>query len=244
MLTVLRKIRRSLIESDSTRSYLLYAIGEISLVVMSILIALQINNWQNDRNIRKLEIATLGEIQLALIQDTAKINQNLAEHSFKVSNTKKLLDHMNAGAPYEPSLDVLFSIAYRPFFGYNYNIAVYDLVKERGTDIISNKNLRRNIGVYYSQDHSTIRYWLQKLSEIHLSESKRIYPFFVALQEPGKSLRMQPLDYDSVRKRKDITNAIYHFRSLNVAVSNYLGNFKRSTEDLLIEVENELDNLK
>ena len=48
MITLLRKIRRSLIESGSARKYLLYAIGEIALVVIGILIALQINNW-NER---------------------------------------------------------------------------------------------------------------------------------------------------------------------------------------------------
>ncbi|MBT8221519.1 MAG: hypothetical protein KJP00_16945 [Bacteroidia bacterium] len=51
MLTFLRKIRRSLIESGSARKYILYAIGEIALVVLGILIALQINNW-NAHNIQ------------------------------------------------------------------------------------------------------------------------------------------------------------------------------------------------
>tara|TARA_Y100000385_G_scaffold291468_1_gene369658 strand:+ start:2899 stop:3690 length:792 start_codon:yes stop_codon:yes gene_type:complete len=49
MLTFLRKIRKSLIESGSSRKYLLYGIGEITLVVIGILIALQINNWNEKR---------------------------------------------------------------------------------------------------------------------------------------------------------------------------------------------------
>ena len=48
MLTFLKKIRRSLIESGSVRKYLLYSIGEIALVVIGILIALQINNWNEE----------------------------------------------------------------------------------------------------------------------------------------------------------------------------------------------------
>lgn len=55
MLAFLRKIRRSLIESGSTRKYLLYAIGEIALIVIGILIALQINNWNEFRKERKKE---------------------------------------------------------------------------------------------------------------------------------------------------------------------------------------------
>ena len=46
MLTFLRKIRRSLAESGSAGRYLIYALGEIALVVIGVLIALQINNWK------------------------------------------------------------------------------------------------------------------------------------------------------------------------------------------------------
>lgn len=49
MLAFFRKIRRSFIESGSTQKYSLYAIGEIALLVIGILIALQINNWNEER---------------------------------------------------------------------------------------------------------------------------------------------------------------------------------------------------
>ena len=58
MLTFLRKIRKSLIESGIARKYLLYAIGEIALVVIGILIALQINNW----NEKMFLVNTIREI--------------------------------------------------------------------------------------------------------------------------------------------------------------------------------------
>jgi hypothetical protein len=53
MLTFLRKIRWSLLESGSARKYIFYAIGEIALVVIGILIALQINNWNEWKKDRK-----------------------------------------------------------------------------------------------------------------------------------------------------------------------------------------------
>ena len=43
---LLRKIRKSLIDSGATQKYLLYALGEIALVVIGILLAIQINNWK------------------------------------------------------------------------------------------------------------------------------------------------------------------------------------------------------
>jgi len=49
MIRFFRTIRKKLIEEDNVRKYLLYAIGEILLVVIGILIALQVNNWNEER---------------------------------------------------------------------------------------------------------------------------------------------------------------------------------------------------
>ena len=50
MIKFFRKIRKNLLSEGKTRKYLKYAIGEILLVVIGILIALQINNWNENRN--------------------------------------------------------------------------------------------------------------------------------------------------------------------------------------------------
>ena len=52
MLGFLRRIRRSLIDQGHLKKYFIYAIGEIILVVAGILIALQINNWNEQRKSR------------------------------------------------------------------------------------------------------------------------------------------------------------------------------------------------
>ena len=53
MLTFFRKIRKSLLGNGSAPRYIMYAVGEIALVVIGILIALQINNWNEDRIIAR-----------------------------------------------------------------------------------------------------------------------------------------------------------------------------------------------
>ena len=55
MIKFFRHIRKSLIEKNQMGKYFKYAIGEILLVVIGILIALQINNWNEERKDRKLE---------------------------------------------------------------------------------------------------------------------------------------------------------------------------------------------
>ena len=54
--------------------YLIYAIGEIILVVIGILIALSINNWNEEKKLRKLERTYLLGILDDLKTDTTKIN--------------------------------------------------------------------------------------------------------------------------------------------------------------------------
>jgi len=69
MLKFFRTIRKKLIEQQNVRKYLLYAIGEILLVVIGILIALQINNWNETRKHQIAEREFLAGINNDLIDD-------------------------------------------------------------------------------------------------------------------------------------------------------------------------------
>ena len=55
MLTLFRRIRKALLEDGRISKYLLYATGEIALVVIGILIALQINNWNEEQQAHRFE---------------------------------------------------------------------------------------------------------------------------------------------------------------------------------------------
>jgi len=61
MIKLFRNIRKNLLNEGKTASYLKYAIGEIVLVVIGILIALQINNW-NQRRLDRIEETTYQHI--------------------------------------------------------------------------------------------------------------------------------------------------------------------------------------
>ena len=62
MIKFFRKIRYNLMETGKTSRYLKYAIGEIVLVVIGILIALSINNWNENRKINKEEVLVLNSL--------------------------------------------------------------------------------------------------------------------------------------------------------------------------------------
>ena len=62
MIKFFRKIRQNLIMENKTGKYFKYAIGEIFLVVIGILIALQINNWNEGRKSSQLELKILKDL--------------------------------------------------------------------------------------------------------------------------------------------------------------------------------------
>lgn len=64
-----RQIRHQLLSENKFSRYLIYAIGEIVLVVIGILIALQINNWNNQRILDKNEIKSYKNIKQQLLED-------------------------------------------------------------------------------------------------------------------------------------------------------------------------------
>jgi hypothetical protein len=75
MIRFLRHVRRQLLSENKFSRYLLYAIGEIVLVVIGILIALQINNWNNRRILDKNEIKSYHNIRQQLTEDREEISK-------------------------------------------------------------------------------------------------------------------------------------------------------------------------
>ena len=88
MLHFFKNIRRKLAEQNKVKSYLLYALGEILLVVIGILIALQVNNWNERRIAINNEIILLNEViealhadSLALVEMSAQMDSTFAVYS-------------------------------------------------------------------------------------------------------------------------------------------------------------------
>ncbi len=77
MIKFFRKIRYDLMEKNKTGQYLKYAIGEIILVVIGILIALSINNWNNKVQDEKLSNLYYQELLLDVENDLEQLNYRI-----------------------------------------------------------------------------------------------------------------------------------------------------------------------
>ncbi|MFT6795818.1 MAG: hypothetical protein ACJART_000956, partial [Maribacter sp.] len=75
MIKFFRKIRQNLLSEGKTSKYFKYAIGEIILVVIGILIALQINNWNENQKAKKLEQVVLKNLAQENKANLVSLNQ-------------------------------------------------------------------------------------------------------------------------------------------------------------------------
>lgn len=91
MIKFFKHIRKTLIEKNQMGKYFKYAIGEILLVVIGILIALSINNW-NENRINNIKLKSyLTEIVSDFKRDTIAIRGELNEAKKRIEKTKSFL---------------------------------------------------------------------------------------------------------------------------------------------------------
>jgi hypothetical protein len=99
MIKFFRKIRRQLADDNKPLKYMRYAVGEIVLVVVGILIALQINNWNEDRIKHDLVKSQLLNLAASLKSDSTMFMRTKDVNEFRSSSFEYLLK--NAGQSFE-----------------------------------------------------------------------------------------------------------------------------------------------
>jgi len=157
MLTFLRRIRKSLIDSGSTRKYLLYAIGEIALVVIGILIALQINNWNEFKRERANEKELLQDILSNIERNSVIMHEGLEQLNGFNKSSDIVLNVLSKKLPYNDSLGRHFFAAFRTA-GLLFPISMegYEAMKNAGFDIIRSKKVKDRILQLYEVCYQSI----------------------------------------------------------------------------------------
>lgn len=96
MARIFNTIRQRLLAQNRFTRYLIYAAGEILLVVVGILIALQINTWNQARQAREAECVVLHKLLVDLRANAITFEQEQLKMERQKSHTKLLLDIMRS----------------------------------------------------------------------------------------------------------------------------------------------------
>ncbi|WP_406683401.1 DUF6090 family protein [Seonamhaeicola sp. MEBiC1930] len=148
MIKFFRKIRQKLLSENKFSKYLIYAIGEIILVVIGILIALQINNWNEENKSKKLEIVLLENILKDFELDTLDIKFNLKYHSQFIKDEKKLLNFLTSDLD-EPNIKIDYNSALTTPLLIVLHESTFTNLQNNNIAILSNNLLRKDIARFY-----------------------------------------------------------------------------------------------
>jgi hypothetical protein len=205
MIKFFRKIRQNLLMENKTGKYLKYAIGEIILVVIGILIALSINNWNENRKQRLIEIETLTQLKKDFLKNVNDLKFNMRMQHQGINSATVLLEHMSTNLPYNDTLSSHFANAFL-WTKFVVNTGAYQNLKSRGVELISNTELRDLILIIYEKELN----WNASYEAIIIEESETMrnnhgHEFFSELMVadlnqkgllPGKA---KVLDYEKLR---------------------------------------------
>lgn len=146
MIKFFRKIRYNLMEKNKTTKYLKYAIGEIILVVLGILIALQINNWNENRINSNKETSVLANIHKEFKRNKKQLDSVVGTHKKVHRSCSKIISLFPIKSKPEPKvLDSLSVWLWDSYGGVTFNpsqTSINALASTSSFNIIKNETLR------------------------------------------------------------------------------------------------------
>ena len=245
MIKFFRKIRQNLMNKGEAMKYLKYALGEILLVVIGILIALQINNWNQDRK-QKAQLNNIYKI----------IKQDLITDTLEITNVKPFFkkrdDWMQKIVNDSFPKNIFDTINEENYINCTYcrsPITNYILVnlQDKGYTLLKNLNTQTeldsvsfNIVEFYKAAESNIpgtRLRISGLTDENISYFKQ-FPWF--------------LDWINMKYNKDnlefFLNDMEYKKRVAIFQSIYIGNYARlmdtyktEAKKLLVQLDTKLE---
>jgi hypothetical protein len=154
MVKIFRRARRQMMD-DSSLKYLKYAFGEIILVVLGILIALGINNWNNQRQETKSLIAYLQNIAINIKADQAKLATISTFRENSMKGSRYFMEMIKSEDISKDTFKIYFSehMRYSPLFDpyLEVNMSGFDALKNSGfLSKLQVDSLENHLYEYYS----------------------------------------------------------------------------------------------
>ena len=235
MLRVFNSIRSGAVGEGRLGKYLGYAVGEIILIVVGILIALQINSWAEDRKDRAFERESLQQILRNLQRDSEELSSVLGNRLDAVRSIDNILAIADANAPPEELQYWLGDVIH--FDRFHALTNAYDVLKSRGLDIVRDDQLRLQLGIYYDG-------WAKEIREHNADLERAFFDIWIPMLhnefetfEWGDKAR--PQDPAAFLADRVVLNVLQLERDNHFGAADKLESMMRVNTDLqtLIELE-------
>jgi hypothetical protein len=238
MLTFFRRIRKTLLGSGATGKYLLYAIGEILLVMIGILLALQVNNWNESRKDREREKKALIQLSKNLQMNCDQLERWIGYNNNTNKNGEVIIRHFENRLPYH---DTLASYFWGALLQWNGELPMvgYEALKNVGLDILINDTLREEIlnlfEIGYRSHHRSMK-WGEE--DRGLQEQLLDQTFLRQRNERGP--RFIPFQPDEVFDNKYLYSVYVKRHRQRTFYNRYMDKALKETKRVLQLIKNEL----
>ena len=184
MLRLLRNLRRNLFGTLGTRKYIIYALGEIVLIVIGVILALQLNNWNTIRVMRIQE----KQVLVRLNEELENSLERIADFERRVKRKEQALIEIEPylnGMPVEDNEAFIRKIITASLFGWEQPVmeqTTFEEIKSSGRlSLIRNINLRLSITRYF---HTTAQ--RERRSEVRITEFPKIIYKYIPIVEQNR----------------------------------------------------------
>lgn len=246
MIKFFRRIRHDLITTGKTGKYLKYAIGEILLVMIGILLALQVNNWNSDkRNEAKLK-SFLTNLKKDIESDMQFIRNRDTLFAIFESDSEKAINKFHKAKSVNDILfiDSLFSSQWNDL---RINKSVYQEMLSTGSIYtLKNKVLKDKLTNYYSFIESH-QYYIKEVNTIstQLRNNEHLLPLHLITSKRNTQGKLNVKWITDPNSKTYL--ALYKFYTYTQNNSNTYRRtiFERvlnRSQDLVNEIDDELSN--
>ena len=218
MIKFFRKIRKSLVSQGKTSKYFKYAIGEIVLVVIGILIALQINTWSNNRELKKEEVKILKSLLQEFSENLSKFDK-IYEAQLK---RKKDIEAIMSDKVQDLSTDSLgvlitsvdANYTFDPFQGIYNSVINSGKIELISNDILKNKISRiQDLIIDYKEEEDGVQnHAVQNLFPFQLKQPFRDFNFSKGGDEKSMESIQVKENYIKLIKSNEFNNLMMHLR--------------------------------
>ncbi len=144
-----RHIRQMLLNQNRFGKYLMYALGEIFLVMVGIFLAFELSNWGEIRSRKKFETEILTLIEENLVQDADALQSILAESRKAMKASEVLISAMSANQAVDSVNYLLGDII--NFQRFKSQSSAFEVLKARGIDHVQKEELQLALITYYDE---------------------------------------------------------------------------------------------
>ena len=250
MLKFFRKIRQTMLAENRFSKYMLYAIGEIILVVIGILIALQINNANEDRKSAIQENLYLQRLLSENKDDINTFKDNISNLEKGIETIKDLSTQLNSAKASDSSIVSAAS----DFFAYGSIYPIFtsststfdDLSSTGNLKVIKNTTLRDELVKHYAK-HKQVAEWIRISTDWALpNDAPFTYNNSIMRFEPataflfGNQNITEQADHLRERKVEYMNNAAVHYWINKDAIA-HLERLISETNKIIDLIEDELE---